>query len=270
MPPVRALTRCLVAAAFLLPASTARAQLSLAPTSPSGQSVNPVFEGWYRNKDGTYSLSFGYFNRNAAEQVDIAVGDSNFIAPGARNQGQPTSFAPRRHWGVFAVVVPADFGTKTVTWTLKHRGQTYAIPGSLKADWEIDAIEGEASADNTPPALRFAAGGPEGRGPGGITTGPLRTTVGAALTLTVDAIDDGKTKSPVTVTWFKHQGPGAVSFGTPTQRLTVTGGPAKTTATFTTAGEYVIRIRANDLSPVTAGHAQCCWTNGFIKVVVVP
>ena len=46
-----------------------RAQLPLASAKSSGQTVTPVFEGWYRNPDGTFSLSFGYFNRNADEVV---------------------------------------------------------------------------------------------------------------------------------------------------------------------------------------------------------
>jgi hypothetical protein len=42
-------------------------------------------------------------------------------------------------------------------------------------------------------------------------------------------------------------------------------------ATFSAPGEYVVRVRANDASGVAgAGHAQCCWTNGFIKVTVTP
>ena len=31
---------------------------------PSGGPVVPIFEGWYPNPDGTYELSFGYFNVN--------------------------------------------------------------------------------------------------------------------------------------------------------------------------------------------------------------
>ena len=47
-----------------------RAQLPFASAKASGQTVTPVFEGWYRNPDGTFSISFGYFNRNAEEVVD--------------------------------------------------------------------------------------------------------------------------------------------------------------------------------------------------------
>jgi hypothetical protein len=264
----------------MLAPHVAAAQLSLAPLRPSGQTVTPVFEGWYRNPDGTFSLSFGYLNRNSTERVDIPIGDSNFVSPGAPGRGQPTHFAPRRHWGVFAVVVPADFGEKKVTWTLKDRGQTFAISGSLREEWQIDALEGEASADNTPPALRFSPDGPEGRGPLGVIVGPLMTAVGKPLTLTVQVKDDAKTGAtnaqgvrvgtPVDITWFKHQGAGDVVFSAATARLSPTGGTATTTVTFSRAGDYVIRVRANDTAVASAGHSQCCWSNSFVKVTVTP
>lgn len=255
----------------LVGATHAAAQRSLAPLSPSGLSVTPVFEGWYRNADGSYSLSFGYFNRNAEERLNIGVGDSNFVSPGDKNQGQPTFFAPRRQWGVFTVVVPPGFDPKAkVTWTITSRGQTVAIPGSLNPDWQIDAIEGEASANNTPPALRWSASTPEGRGPGGVRGGPVDAKVGVPLALSIIATDDGATKTPVDLSWYTHQGPGAVSFATPTSRLTPTGGTGTTTATFAAPGTYIVRVRAGDAAAATAGHSQCCWTNAFLTVRVTP
>lgn len=258
----------------------ARAQLPLGAVPASGQPVYPVFEGWYKNLDGSFSISFGYFNRNAEEVLEIPIGGDNFITPGDPNQGQPSHFEPRRHWGVFAVKVPPNFGGGQIVWTIKVRGETIAIPGSLQPNWQIDALEGEAGSGNTPPALKFDARGPEGSGPGGITAGPLSVKVGVPLALTVWARDDGKASStvagerrnsaPVSLTWFKHQGPGTVSFktGTPPVRP---DGKAATAATFSAAGEYVLRVRANDASGLaSAGHAQCCWTNGFVKVIVTP
>ena len=263
--------------ALALPVS-GRAQQSLSPLSPSGQTVTPSFEGWYKNPDGTFSISFGYLNRNTAEQVEIPAGENNSISPGAPNQGQPTHFDPRRHYGVFAVVVPKDFGVdKKVVWTIKFRDKTYAIPGSLKADWEIDAIQGEASADNTPPKLRFVANGPAGMGPRGITsTEALKVSVGMPLALTIFAEDDAKAEpaarapSPVSIAFFKHQGTGDVVFAPRTVSLPATGGTAKTTATFNQPGEYLLRVRANDSAVGGAGHAQCCWSNAFIRVTVTP
>ena len=273
--------RCILAVSGLITIAAAvgpsecGAQLSLAPVTASGQTVNPVFEGWYRNPDGTFSLSFGYFNRNASEILSIPAGPDNFFSPGDTNQWQPTLFYPRRHWGVFAVKVPADFGEKRVVWTLKIRGKTFAIPGSLHRDWQIDALEGEAGSDNTPPALRFDDGGPEARGPAGVTVN-RSATVGQAITLAVVAVDDGKSAGtekgavPVSLAWFTHQGPSQVRFGTPVTQLTPTGGTASTTATFSMPGDYIVRVRATDSAVAAAGHAQCCWTNAFIKVMVTP
>ncbi len=88
---------------------TLSAQVPLGPVGRTGQTLTPVYEGWYRNPDGTLSVSFGYFNRNYDEELDIPIGPDNFVEPGDQNQGQPTHFAARRHWGVFTIVVPADF-----------------------------------------------------------------------------------------------------------------------------------------------------------------
>jgi hypothetical protein len=99
------------------------------------------------------------------------------------------------------------------------------------------------------------------------------------LELSVWASDDGKASSsiasdgrndvPVTLTWFKHQGPGSVTFGDVTPAVDRTSGKATTTVTFDEPGEYVLRVRANDASGVAgAGHSQCCWSNGFVKVTV--
>ena len=273
-----------LAALAALAAPLPGAQLPLSVAKTTGQTVTPAFEGWYRNPDGSFSISFGYFNRNAEEVVSVPIGAANHVEPGPPNQGQPTEFQPGRHWGVFAVKVPADFGSKEVTWTIAFRGATYAIPGNLRPNWQIDALDGEAGSGNTPPAIKFDANGPEGSGPLGITSGPVTASAGAPVTLTVWARDDGKPSSsvgstgrsnvPVTLTWFTHQSPPAaagrgVTFTPSSARVNVTGGEASTQATFGVAGDYLVRVRANDASGVTgAGHAQCCWTNGFFRVVV--
>ncbi len=270
-----------VVIALVAPSSTVLGamQLPLAPVRASGQTVTPVFGGWYQNSDGTYSLSFGYFNRNSEEVLEIPIGPNNFMKPGNPNQGQPTQFHPRQHWGVFAVSVPADFGNQRVVWTLKIRGKTFSIPGSLNREWQIDALRGEAGSGNTPPVLRFDTGGPKGSGPGGITAGPLTAPIGKPLKMTVWATDDGRPSTsvfqadeknvPVSLTWFKHQGPGDVTFNEPAVQVSEPDGKVTTIATFGEPGDYILRVRANDASGVAnAGHAQCCWTNGFVKVTV--
>ena len=262
----------------------AQQQMPNAPLRARDQTVTPAFEGWYENPDGTFSISFGYYNRNTEQVLEIPIGPDNFIEPGDADQGQPTHFQPRRHWGVFAVRVPADFPRdRKVIWTLKIGGETFSIPGRLHPDWEIDALEGEASSGNTPPRLKFDPAGPEGAGPGGITAATtLTATVGNPVTLTVWATDDGSGRRSfggrggrggqqplVNLTWFKHQGPGDVTFSEPTARITEADSKATTTATFSESGDYIVRVRANDATGVSgAGHAQCCWTNGFVKVTV--
>lgn len=265
--------------------ASAHAQLPLAPSTPSGSTATPAFEGWYRNADGSYSISFGYYNRNTSEVLTVPIGPDNSISPGPADQGQPTYFYPRRHWGVFAVKVPAGFQGQVV-WTLKDRGQTYTIAGSLREEWQIDALEGEAGTNNTPPVLTVD-GGPAARGPGGSTVDQT-AKVGQAMTLEVVAKDDaatgvapaattaaagrgrGVTAAPVALAWFTHQGPAEVKFSPATARLTPTGGSSSTTAIFSKPGEYIVRVRANDSDVAGAGHAQCCWTNAFVRVRVTP
>ena len=254
-------------------------QRPLGSVSARGETVTPAFEGWYENPDGTFTLSFGYFNRNFEEVVEIPVGSNNFFEPDDPDRGQPTRFHSRRHWGVFGIVVPEDFGEQELVWTLKMQGKTFPIPGSLHRDWEIDALGGEAGSGNTPRVLRLASDGPEGAGPLGVSAGPLTATVGEAVALSVRAWDDGRSSGSVanpgeegeavSLAWFKHRGPGDVTFSEGEAEIPAAGGEATTMATFHAPGEYVVRVRANDASGVAgAGHAQCCWTNGFVTVTV--
>src|ERR1700722_6072112 len=110
-------------------------QLQTGPRHDSGQSVTASFEGWFHNQDGSFSLLFGYYNRNLTQELDIPIGDNNKIEPGGPDQGQPTHFFPRRQWGIFTITVPKDFGAKQLTWTLTANGVTTAIPGSLNTLW---------------------------------------------------------------------------------------------------------------------------------------
>ena len=47
-----------------------------------GQNVVPVFEGWERNADGTFTMVFGYFNRNLVEEPIVPIGPDNKFEPG--------------------------------------------------------------------------------------------------------------------------------------------------------------------------------------------
>jgi len=250
----------------------------------SGQTVTPAYDGWYRDDDGMIALSFGYYNRNTEQVVDIPVGPANRIigAPdGEANQGQPTHFLPHRDWGVFTIKIPADYDGEVV-WHLENQGKTFHIPANRNTDYVIDAIVGDAN-NNFPPQIKFSADADWGHGPAGTTTGPLSAKVGQALNVKAWVQDDGVGNPlmslflgagggrtpPVNVNWFQHQGPGQVTFSESEASISSDGGVAETNVTFSKAGEYMLRARVTEPVGIeTSGHAQCCWTNGFVKVNV--
>ena len=51
-----------------------------AQTYTSGKHVEPAFEGWRPNPDGSFNMMFGYMNENWEETPDVAVGKENFFA----------------------------------------------------------------------------------------------------------------------------------------------------------------------------------------------
>jgi hypothetical protein len=259
-------------------------QLPLEPSHESGQSVTGAYEGWFGNPEGSYSLLFGYYNRNKKQELDIPVGPNNRIEPGGPDYGQPTHFLTGRQWGVFTVTVPKDFGTNKLTWTLTANGKTTVIPASLDPLWEVSPFI-EASG-NTPPFISFEEGAPGVNGPRGHSVN-LTTTFPNPLTLTTWVSDDGKLglragrvkDDPVKVRWSKFRGSGAVTFADNRLALEkieskVTPAPAfsgraTTTATFSEPGEYVLRVVANDASG-DGGRGVCCWSNAQVKVSVKP
>ena len=106
----------------------------------SGQDIQPIFEGWTRNEDGSYNFHFGYLNRNYAERPEVPVGESNFFSPGDPDRGQPTYFYPRTNRYQFEVAVPADFPSDAeLIWEVTRQGSTQRAYGWLQAEWEIDA-----------------------------------------------------------------------------------------------------------------------------------
>jgi hypothetical protein len=46
-------------------------------------------------------------------------------------------------------------------------------------------------------------------------------------------------------------------------------GSSSSQATFTQPGTYMLRVRVDNFGrPDTSAGNQCCWTNGYVKVVV--
>jgi len=116
----------------------------------AGQPLEPAYEGWMQNPDGSYTLYFGYMNTNWQQEFDIPIGPDNHFEPGNPDQGQPTHFYPRRNPFLFTFQVPKDFGNKEITWTLTANGQTRKAYAWLKSDYEIDkqVISTEVGGDN--------------------------------------------------------------------------------------------------------------------------
>ena len=218
-----------------------------------GQDVTPAFEGWMANRDGTFTLHFGYMNRNYEEEVDIPGGPDNRVEPGG-DRGQPTHFYPRRQRLVFSVVVPKDWGgERKVVWTLSTRGKTNVARGWLQPEWEIDKevimqnAAGGADLQNEPPVITGS--------------GPQTIRLSNAVTLTATAEDDGRPSAlrvrdvesgnagaaGLSVRWIYYRGPGPVNFNP----ATVASGyqkpvTATTKATFQVPGVYVLRAIASD------------------------
>jgi len=256
--------------------SGASAQSSPSLKTLSGDTVQPAFEGWERNPDGTYSMWFGYFNRNWAQELNIPVGPDNNIQPGGPDRGQPEFFQTgernRRQMFAFKVVVPANWPKDgDLVWTLTTNGSTLKAFASLRPDYMVDVnvISANRGAQrdtdpvnkNTPPT---------------ITEGPKDQTVpvGTPLALKMTVTDDGNpkptrefdrgvdAKTPLRqllrVSWFQWRGPGRAKFDPESVPITNAagvnsreGGSATTTATFDKPGKYVLMAYAEDMSLFT-------------------
>ncbi len=254
--------------------------------SPYGQNIAPSYEGWEKNADGSFTLVFGYFNRNWEERIDLPVGPDNSIEPGGPDQGQPTHFYPRRNRFVFRVRVPADFGDQELVWTLTSHGKTERAYATLLSDYFIDdtvimnnkgAGGGGGGAHNlegnTPPVLR-------------VEGDRTRTVaVGEPVSLIAFASDDGIPKprtlppipgsfrvtpdsaSGLRLSWFVYRGAGtSVSFNPPQTLVwedfrdgansawasgwrappVPPDGKWVVSATFSEPGTYVLRALADD------------------------
>ena len=228
-----------------------------------GQDVVPSFDGWLRNADGTFTMVFGYFNRNFEEELVIPPGPNNKIEPGVPDQGQPTYFLPRRHAWLFRVKVPADWGNKELVWTLTSHDRTEKAYGSLKSDEEITEriimtrgnLNPGLDDPNKPPSISIAP----------VQTATIANPVDLTARITDDglpkpreqkirpAVDSGKSqtntaarpRAGLSVTWYEYRGPGKVAFGE-SAAIPVSNGQAVNTARFSEPGAYVLRATAND------------------------
>ncbi len=183
-----AATRALLLTAMLLVSPLA----AFADSFQFGQHVEPAFEGWRPNPDGTFSFMFGYMNENWAEEPDAQIGENNFFAPGEADRGQPTHFLPRRNRFNFEVAVPADWGDRELVWTLLVNGIERKAYATLKDDYLVDNMviasetgslgPGTSSPESRANIAPFVA----------VQGDKIRSaTVGEPIVLVANVIDDG-------------------------------------------------------------------------------
>ena len=224
-----------------------------------GQDVSPTFDGWEHNPDGSFRLHFGYYNRNAEEELDVPIGPDNHFDMGDGDQGQPTHFYPGRRWFVFSVIVPKDWPPdKRLVWTLTSKGRTDVSKGWLQPEWEVDKLLISKNAISDP-FLRTSNSNPTPDNQAPVVTGsPAQTvTLPATATITATATDDGLPKpgpgdrggrvQGVQIHWILYRGPAPVQFD-PAVSPAVYGKPltSETKVSFTVPGAYRIRAIATD------------------------
>ena len=241
-----------------------------------GKPVYPAYEGWYNQPDGSITLLVGYFNPNTEEVLNIPIGEENFISPGLPDQGRPTVIQSGRGYGVFTIHVPADFGDQQVSWTLTANDQTVTISMQLDPNWYIEPLK-DAANGNEPPTIRFSEMGEGHTGPPIGIAHSLSGAVGTPVELSVWTTDvkpsdnvraASRFKRPALILkWHLLRGPGDVQFSEPEQEFEDSSDQTpSTTATFSSPGEYLLRIETLDETGEGGSGFQHCWTSAHVQI----
>jgi hypothetical protein len=209
------------------------------------QPIYPAYDGYLRNPDGSYTLSFAYFSHNA-EPVTIPPGNTNAFAPDPADRQQTTTFLPGHHRFQCIMVVPPEFDGK-LRWTLTYAGTTTGTSQNmLQSNWNlVEGAEELRAVDyanarrgvclNRPPVVRVLGAG--GRGRAAIPT--LSGAISEELNLFGSVADEGLPRSgTIRVSWKQRAGPGKVTFSNPDA--------ARTRASFSTPGTYELELSASD------------------------
>jgi hypothetical protein len=266
-------TSCLRAALLLTGAWFLCAALSPAGwlgRDAAAQATHPIYlqyDGYVKNADGTYTLSFGYFNLNHVE-VRIEPGEDNAFVPGPAERNQPAVFLKGRHRFACSMVVPADFDGQ-LQWRVRFAGRT-----SLTTAKTLDPLyELELNSARRATSGLDLAKAPRGvcvnRAPAVQVINPLAdinagadtlaatsfaTRLDQELALTGNVEDDGLPRgSQLMISWKKNSGPGTVTFSDASQPVT--------RARFSAVGDYELELSATDTEHTSSVK---------IKVTVIP
>ena len=218
------------------------ATLAAQPTHP----IYLQYDGFVRNKNGTLTLSFGYYNMNNVD-VTVPPGDANLFSPAPADRNQPITFLKGRHRFACSMVVDGTFNG-SLQWTVKFAGRTEITTAKalnplyeLELNSEKRAIAGLDAASapknvcvNRAPVVEIV--NPFG-GPDAGTNMAAKAGQDAMINGRIE--DDGLPRGgKITSAWKKISGPGDVTFSDPAS------GPTR--ATFSAAGAYVIELSATD------------------------
>jgi len=225
--------------------------LALIGRSAYAQPTQPIYlqyDGFVHNKDGSYTLAFGYFNMNNVD-VTVPPGDANGFTPGPADRNQPVKLVKGRHRFACSMVMDKTFDGK-LQWTVKFAGKTNTTTAKvLDPLYELEHSSEEhatagldiASAPknvcvNRPPSVHvgnpFA---PPPAGPDGAIAGRVNQDVVLASQIEDDGLPRG---GALKIGWKTISGPGDVTFADPAS--------ATTRAKFSAPGKYEIELSATD------------------------
>lgn len=216
----------------------------VASGTQANQPIYPVYDGFLKNPDGSYTLSFAYFSHNAGT-VSIPPGPDNSFGPAPADRMQPTVFKPG-HWRFQCVMVVGPEFDGKLRWTLTYAGTaTGTSERMLQSNWNL--VEGAAALAkidyakapkgvclNRPPAVRILGLTPRR---GEVPT--MAVAVNEELNLFGSAHDEGLPRGQaLKAEWTVVTGPGRVVFAPPAS--------ARTKATFSAPGLYELELSATD------------------------
>lgn len=229
--------------------------VGLFASDAAAQASQPIYlqyDGYVKNKDGTFTLSFGYFNQNHVD-VRIEPGSDNAFLPAPGDRNQPVLFVKGRHRFACSVVVPSDFDGK-LQWVVRFSGKTYTTTAkTLDPLYELElASEKRATSGldlakapkgvcvNRAPAIQVI--NPQAdvnAGADTLAATSFATRLDQEVSLSGSVEDDGLPReSKLTISWKMLSGPGTVTFSEP--RLPVTR------ARFSAVGVYELELSATD------------------------
>jgi hypothetical protein len=227
-----------VIALLLLVATSFRvgpaAQVRPAPPHELLPTIQPVYDGWYKNSDGTLSFSYGYINRTD-KPIDVPIGPDNGFTPTPADRGQPSVFQPGTERNAFSVILPGTFNQNLV-WTIAYNGVKASTTekGGQNPLYIISDVPPKVTPDAAPPR-------PESGPPRSVTfPGPTKLSA----TVRSNTVPGAK----ITYAWTKRSGPGEVTFDPPDA--------LQTSATFSERGEYLLHLtvsRPSGMDHITGG-----------------